>query len=574
MPVNDELLPTNSNGEDDADFEQLLESYIQETPQLEIGQTIPARVVNVTKEYVFVDVGDKAEGIVDIAEFTDYRGVVTVKVGDTVDVVIKGRDSETGHVLVSHELARRRASWQRLRDAMEKNYKVHGFVTKALPPKGVLVDVGVPAFMPASHVDMRPVEDLSTLVNQEVEVYVLNVDQARQRVVVSRRKVLEEEAAQKRQEVLASLEEGATVTGKVKHHTEFGVFVDLGGIDALVPREELSWEKRVDPMETLRLGYNYKFKVIKIDRERERVTLSRRQLKPDPWSKIESDYPLELVVKGRVLDVTPSAAYVELEDGIEGRISRDHLSWAPTVRKPSDVVKKGDEIKAVVIGYNKDKRLLELSLKQITEDPWLDIEKKYPVGQRVKAKVISVVPYGAFVLLDENTKGLVHVSDMSYDKNFRDPRKLVKVGDEVEALVLKIDKDERRINLGIKQLEDDPFELFVTQHPVGSTVTGVVKSVADFGVFVEVAPKVEGLIHVSQWARERVENLSEVVKPGDEVTAKVLKVDRDERKLSLSRRQHLIDEERKEVEKYSEAPVDANIRLGDLLKNLKPNLGR
>lgn len=575
MSVNDEAMPNSPNhvmppsgssGEEE-DFEQLLEEYLSDTPHVEKGKITEARVVAITKEYVMVDVGDKAEGIVKISEFQDYRGNLSVKEGDVVEVYVQGRDPETGHVIVSRERARRQAAWQQVAEAAEKKYPVHGFVVKAVPNKGLIVDIGVSAFMPASHVDLRPVEDLASFVGQEIDAYILSVDKERGRISVSRRKLLEEEAAKKRAEILASLEEGATITGKVKNHTEFGVFVDLGGIDALVPREELAWEKRIDPAETLRLGYTYKFKILKVDRERERVTLSRRQLKPDPWSKIEDDYPLELVVRGKVTDITPSTAYVVLDSGIEGRIRREHLSWALTVRRPSDILKVGDEVKAVVIGYDKAKRLLELSLKQVTEDPWQHVEEKYPVGSRVKAKVLDVVNYGAFVQLDETTKGLIHVSDMSYDKKQRDPKKFLKSGDEIEAVVLKIDTENRRINLGIKQLEDDPFELFLNQHPVGSVVTGKVRSIAKFGVFVELAPKVDGLLHISEWAKERIEDLSSVVNVGDEVTAKIIKADHENREISLSRKQYLRDQERKEIEEYREqGPVDATIRLGDLLK--------
>lgn len=575
MSVNDEAMPNSpkhvmppsgSSGEEE-DFEQLLEEYLSDTPHVEKGKITEARVVAITKEYVMVDVGDKAEGIVKISEFQDYRGNLSVKEGDVVEVYVQGRDPETGHVIVSRERARRQAAWQQVAEAAEKKYPVHGFVVKAVPNKGLIVDIGVSAFMPASHVDLRPVEDLASFVGQEIDAYILSVDKERGRISVSRRKLLEEEAAKKRAEILASLEDGATITGKVKNHTEFGVFVDLGGIDALVPREELAWEKRIDPAETLRLGYTYKFKILKVDRERERVTLSRRQLKPDPWSKIEDDYPLELVVRGKVTDITPSTAYVVLDSGIEGRIRREHLSWALTVRRPSDILKVGDEVKAVVIGYDKAKRLLELSLKQVTEDPWQHVEKKYPVGSRVKAKVLDVVNYGAFVQLDETTKGLIHVSDMSYDKKQRDPKKFLKSGDEIEAVVLKIDTENRRINLGIKQLEDDPFELFLNQHPVGSVVTGKVRSIAKFGVFVELAPKVDGLLHISEWAKERIEDLSSVVNVGDEVTAKIIKADHENREISLSRKQYLRDQERKEIEEYREqGPVDTTIRLGDLLK--------
>lgn len=577
MRTNDEMMPlpnegVSDSGEDEGSFEELLEQYVEPVAEREIGELIRARVVDVKKEYVLLDVGDKAEGIVDIREFTDFRGNVNVAPGDEAEVVILGRDSETGQVRLSHRKAKQRSTWARIVEAHEKNYTVLG-VVKKVTPKGLLVDVGIPAFMPASQVDIHRVENLAAFVGQEVEAYVIDVDNQRQRAVLSRRKKQEEDLKRKRAELLASLEEGSTVTGKVKNITEHGVFVDLGGVDALVPREEVAWEKRVDPAGVLKVGYNYKFKVIGVNRERERVTLSRRQLKPDPWEKIEQDYPLELVVTGTVINLTPTAAYIVLEDGLEGRIHRDHLSWALTVRKPSDILKEGDTVKAMVIGYDHNKRLIELSLKQITMDPWLEVESKYPVGSRVKVKVLDVVDYGAFVQLDETTKGLIHVSDMSYDRNFKNPKKLVSPGDEIEAVVLKIDKEARRINLGIKQLEDDPFDTFLAQHPENSVVTGTVKNVTDFGVFVELAPRVEGLLHKSQWDRHRVEKLEDVVKPGDTVTAKIIKVDHEDRKISLSRRQYLLDEERRQVEKYTkQEPVDAKINLGELLGNVKPKL--
>jgi small subunit ribosomal protein S1 len=572
MPDNP-LEPREGGDEELAEFDQMMSGYLDTIEELEIGQITRARVVEVKKDYAMLDVGDKAEGIVDIKEFVDFRGNVNLAVGDEVEVVVQGRDSDTGHVLVSHRLAKRRAVWTRLVEAQERNFPVHGFVTKALK-KGVLVDVGIPCFLPASHLDIVRTEDLSSFVGQEIEAYVIELDHERHRGVLSRKKVLVEEQKKKRAEVLETIAEDTTVTGKVKSIVDFGVFVDLGGIDGLVPREEVSWERHANPAELLKTGYNYKFKVIAVDRERERITLSRRQLKPDPWLKIEQDFAIDSNVKGVVTNLSANCAYVRLEDGIEGRIHRNNLSWALSVRKPSDVLKKDDTIKAMVIGYDKEKRLLDLSLKQITMDPWGEIESKYPVNSRVKVKVIEVVPYGAFVQIDDNTKGLIHVSDMSYERNFKNPKKVVNVGDEVEAVVLKIDLDARRINLGIKQLEDDPFELFLNAHPQGSVVTGKVKSITGFGAFIELAPKIEGLLHISQWGREKIDSLESVLKPGDEVTVKITKVERDIQKLSLSRRQYLADEERREVDKYKQNPTEATTRLGSLLENLKININR
>jgi small subunit ribosomal protein S1 len=572
-PTTTPATPPDEGGQpdDSALFDSMMSNYLDGVGELAIGQVIEARVVEVKKDYVLLDVGDKAEGIVDVKEFTDFRGNIKIAVGDTVTVVLKGRDNESGQVLVSYKQAQQRVQWERIVEAHKNGTVVAGFVTRALK-SGVLVDCGVPCFLPASQLDTGRVEDLSKYVGQEVECYVIEIDEGRKRAVLSRRRLLAEEAKRKRDEVLAALEPGQIVTGKVKNIVDFGVFVDLGGVDALVPREEIAWEKKFDVAEMLKVGYNYKFKVLSVDRERGRVSLSRRQTKPDPWEKIESTHPLESVVQGTVTNMTFISAYVLLDDHIEGRIHRDNLSWSMTFKKPADVLKVGDRIKAKVLGYDKEKRLLELGLKQISTNPWMDMEQRYPVGSRQKVKVLEVMPYGAFVELDENTKGLIHVTDMSYDRGFKDPKTMVTVGEQIEAVVLKIDTEQQRINLGIKQLEEDPFEAYARAHPVNSVVTGTIKSVTAFGVFVELAPRVEGLIHKTQWSRERVDSLESVAKVGEQVTAKVIKIDTKDGKIGLSRRGYLQDEERREVEAYTKQPKDATTSLGNLIKNLNIKL--
>lgn len=567
-PFNEDDLLAEGLFDETEQFEDLMSNYLDAIGDLEVGQLTRARVVAVKRDYALLDIGDKAEGIVEIKEFADYRGNINIAVGDMVDVVIQSRDSETGQVIVSHRHARQRVNWERLLEAYEKGFPVHGHVTKALK-NGVLVDAGVPCFLPASQLDISKVEDLAQYVGQDIEAYVIDVDRGRHRGVLSRRRLLNEERKKKREEALSGLEEGVTVSGKVKAVMDYGVFVDLGGVDGLIPREEVSWQKHIRIEELLKPGNSYKMKVLSVDRERERVTLSRKQLKPDPWLKIEEDYPVDLSVKGTVMNLTNNCAYVLLEDGIEGRIHRDNLSWSTSVRKPSDLLKKGDSVKSLIMGYDKTKRLLELGLKQISADPWADIEIRYPVGSTQKVTVIEVVPYGAFVQLDEATKGLIHVSDMSYDRHFKNPKQMVKVEDEVEAVVLKIDLEARRINLGMKQLQDDPFDSYVKTHPQGSTVTGTVKSITNFGVFVELASFVEGLLHVSQWGKEKVEDLEGVVKPGEELQLKIIKIEPDIQKISLSRRAQLADEERRELEEYKHAPAEATTSLGSLIKNLK-----
>ena len=562
---------TTANGEEGDQFEALLSDYLDTMPALSNGQLVKATVIAVNKESVLLDVGDKAEAMVDAREFQDFRGKSTVKVGDEIEVMIQGRDNETGNLRASYRNAQRQANWDRIVEAHEKGHTLIGVVNKVME-NGVMVDVGIPCFMHASQVDLTRVEDLKTMLGQEVTVHVLAVNRPRHRATLSRRKVLAEEQAVKRSEVMATLEVGSTINGKVKKGgiVEFGVFIDLGGVDGLVPRDEVAWERHVKPAEVLRENTHYNFKVIAIDTERGRITLSRKQIKPDPWTKVPTEYPVDSIVTGKVINITNNCAYVQLADGIEGRIQRDDLSWSLTVKKPSDVMKKGEEVSAKVLGYEDSRRLLNLGLKQTSADPWDDIETRYPQGSRQTVKVIEVVPYGAFVKLDEENKGLIHVSDMSHDRNFKNPKKLFNVGDEIEAMVLKLDRAARRINMGIKQLTEDPWQAYVKAHPKGSVVTGKAKSVTGFGVFVELAPKIEGLLHISQWSREKVDALENVVKTGDELTVKIIKVEPEIQKISLSRKDYMREEERRTVDQYRGTKVQsATTNLGSLISGLK-----
>lgn len=556
-------------GEEMDQFDDFMSNYLDAMPGLEVGQLTRAIVVEITRENVMLDVGDKAEGVCPRKEFEDFEGNVLVAPGQEVEVVVERRDPETGHVNVSYRKARHRVEWQRVVEAFEKGEPVEGRVTRALK-NGVLVDVGVPCFLPASQIEMGRVEKLDALVGQHFQCYIIDLDRQRHRGVLSRRRLLAEQKTKQREEQLAKLEEGSVVEGRVKSVVDFGVFVDLGAVDGLVPRDEVAWEKRVNVAETLKTGTTYEFKVLNIDKERGRVTLSRRQISPDPWLSIRDKYPQETKISGKVANLTNNCAYLALEDGTEGRIQRDNLSWLPTVKKPSDLLKKGEELEALVLGYDDEKRLLELGIKQTSEDPWADIEERFPLKSRHTVTISDVVSFGAFAKIDEYTKGLIHLSDMTWDRSIKDPRSLVKPGEEVEVQVLKIDKANRRLNFGMRQLSEDPFAAYTKAHPVNSVVTGTVKNISDFGAFVELAPLVEGMIHISQWGREKVESLASVVKPGDEVTAKILKIEKKDRKISLSRRAHLNDEERKVVDQYKKQATGNNTatNLGSLLKGL------
>lgn len=559
--------PFDGNGEMEQ-FDDMMSNYLDSMSDLEVGQLARATVVEIGKDSVLLDVGDKAEGVCPLKEFQDFRGTLLVNPGDEVEVVVESRDSDSGQVNVSYRKARHRAEWGKVVEAFEKGEKLYGAVTRALK-NGVLVDVGVPCFLPASQVGLTKTPNLESLIGETFECYIIDLDKQRRRAVLSRRRVLAEEQTRKRAEVLETLQEGQTVEGRVKSTVEFGVFVDLGAIDGLVPREEVSWEKRVNVPEVLKPGTSYEFKVLSIDKERGRVTLSYKQLRPDPWETIETDYPEGKEIEGKVINLTNNCAYVLLPDNVEGRIHRDNLSWLPTVKKPSDVLKKNDEVKAVILGADKEKRLLELGLKQMTSDPWSDIETRFPVKSRHKVTIHDVVNFGAFARIDEYTKGLIHLTDMTYDRTVKNPADLVKVGDEVEVEVVKIDKKNRRLNFGMKQLAEDPFTAFIKANPQGSTVTGKVKNISEFGAFIELAPLVEGLLHISQWSREKVESLDKVLNPGDEVTAKITKIEKKDRKIGLSRRALLQEEERKVVDQYKkQGKASTSTNLGSLLKGL------
>ncbi len=566
--VTEDLTP---EGDGEEDFEALLDQYMGEDQQ--VGQLIQATVVAILDDgNVLLDVGDKAEGIAPVKEFQNFRGELEVAVGDVVEVVTERRDEEQ-RLRVSRRKARLQQDLKLLQAAMESGATVPCLVEKVVN-KGLLVLAGggVQCFLPASQVSLAKNEELQKFVGQELEVHVLEVDQKRRRGVVSRRKVLQEQQATERAEFLSTLMEGEFREGRVKNVAAFGVFVDLGPMDGLVPRAEVAWDRQAKVEDVLKPGIRYKFKVLSVDRENGRITLSRRQTKPDPWENIESEFPIDSTVSGKVTSMNPKMAFVELAEGIEGKILADNLSWLPTVRRPSDVLNAGDEIQAVVLGYDRDRRNISLGLKQIETDPWSTVSERYPKGSRQTGTVTDFVDFGMFVSLEPAIKGLVHISDLSHDPSVRDPKKLYKKGDQIEVVVLKIEKDARKIALGLKQLEEDPYELYISNNPQGSSVTGIVKEVKDIILIVELAKLVEGRLHISEWDRDRVEKLTLVAKPGDEITAKILKVERKERRIALSRRKMLVDEERKAIDQYKKAgPVKASTSLGDLMRGL--NLG-
>ncbi len=566
-PVSETIQPVEDKEQEaELAFDALLQQYLPQSLNLEVGDIIEVPIVTVRRDYVLIDVGDKAEGVIDICEFLDENSEINIAVGDLVEVLIQGRDEESGQVMVSHQLAVQRLSLERLQRAYENKTPLSGKVTEVVKA-GLIVRVGIPCFMPASQIDRRHVDDLTAWLGKQIEAYVIDFNLSRRRAILSRRKLLEEAEEQRRQNLLASLIPGENLTVKVKSVLDFGAFVDLGGLDALLPREEVSWERGAHPSAFLKEGQTLKVKILSVDRETGKVAVSRRQAKSNPWETIERKYPVNKVVRGAVVNITRYGAFVNLEEGLTGLIHASDLSWASGAKRPQDYLKEGDTVKAVVLGLDKEKRRMSLGLKQISLDPWTEVEEKYPVGSKIHGVVTAFTNYGAFVRLDENIEGMIHVSDFSWGKPPAHPGKVLRLNQEVEAVVLKTDQESHRISLGLKQLTISPFEEFARTHSVGERVKGRVVRLVPFGAFVELGG-VEGLIHVSQIAPERIESPDDVLKVGQTVDLKITKIDVANQKISLSRKEYLRDLEAREAKGYINKPIKGGVNMGELLKKL------
>lgn len=560
--------PVPSPEPEGEDFDSLLTEYLDRIHDFSAGDIIDAVIVDVKRDYVLVDVGDKAEGVIAIDEFVDDQGEINVSVGDTISVQILGRDSDTGQVQVSYRQAAQELAWQRIKDSVKQGAPVSGTVTGAVRA-GVLVDIGVSAFMPASQIDASRVDNLDEWVGREVSAYIIDVDRQRRRVVLSRRKLVEEDQERNRKRILESLQPGEKRVVRIKKILDFGAFADLGGLDGLIPREEVSWERGSHPNDYLKEGRDLKVIVLSVDVDKGRVALSRKRVKPDPWEKIGEKYPDGEIVKGKVVGLADFGAFVSLEEGVRGMIHSSDLSWAAGRQKAKDFLHVGDTVKAVVLETDAERRRMALGLKQISMDPWIEVEGKFQPGTVVKGTITSITNYGAFLKIDENVEGLIHVSDMTWDAKTKAPSEYVKEGQEVEAVVLKTERDRRRISLGVKQMSKSPIERFAEQNKTGSYVRGKITRLAPFGVFVEVAPGIEGLCHISQLDTERIEKPEDAVKVGDTIDAKLTKLDKKTGKISLSRKDYLKEQESREVEQYVNQSLSGGVNMGELLKGLK-----
>lgn len=528
------------------DFSRLFEESLR---SVRPGDVVRGRVVLVGRDHVTVDIGYKSEGQIPIHEFMDRDGTVTIQDGDEVDVYFDADEGETGGVVLSRAKAEQLKVWRDIEEAYQRNGVVEGVVVGKVKG-GLKVDVGVPAFLPGSHADLRPVRNLDRYLGQHMQLAVLKFNRSRGNVVVSRRAVMERERQQLKQETLKVLEEGVIIEGIVKNITDYGAFVDLGGIDGLLHVTDMSWGRVNRPSDVVNVGDRVKVVVLKYDPERGRVSLGMKQIMPDPWTGVAERYPVGSRVHGKVVSLADYGAFVELERGIEGLVHVSEMSWTKRVSHPSKVVEPGAEVDVMVLDVDSVNRRISLGLKQAEPNPWEMVRINHPVGTRVKGKVKNITDFGIFVGIEEGIDGLVHISDLHWTKKVRHPSDLYKKGDEVEAVVLAIDVENERISLGIKQLASDPWQTMDQRYPVGARVKGKVTSVTDFGVFVEIEEGVEGLIHVSQLSTERVEKPQDAFHPGQDVEAEVTSVDVRDRKIALSIRALRRTEEREEMESY------------------------
>jgi len=557
----------NERGEEEAgveveDFKKLYEASLK---SIEEGDILKGIVVAVDPEYVTIDIGYKSEGQITITEFKDKDGNVGVRVGDEIDVLLEKKEDDNGLITLSKEKADKLKAWRSVSKAFREGEIVDGTITSRIRG-GLTVDIGINAFLPGSQVDIRPVRNLDKFIGRRFKFKVIKFNKRRSNIVLSRRALLEEERKVLRAETLKHLREGEILEGVVKNITDYGGFVDLGGIDGLLHITDISWRRINHPTEKLSIGERIKVKVLHFDRERERVSLGLKQISPDPWEEVNEKYPIGSQVKGRVVSITDYGAFVELGEGVEGLVHISEMSWTKKIKHPSQVVDVGDIIDAVILDVDVPKKRISLGIRQVEPNPWLLIEEKYPVGTRVKGKVKTITDFGVFVGFDEGIDGLIHISEMSWTKKVKDPAEIYKKGQEVEAIVLNIDRGNERFSLGIKQLTADPWEEIPSRYHIGDRVEGKVTNITDFGVFIELEDGIEGLIHVSELSKEKVENPSDVVRVGETVSAMVINVDPKERKIGLSIRSLKEKDEKDEVKRYMASQESADPSLGRLIQ--------
>src|SRR6266540_2280713 len=516
------------------DFATLFELSQKTGGPIEEGKVVSGTVIQLTKDYAVVDIGYKSEGQVAISEFVSAPGGEPgVKVGDKVEVLVESRENDTGMVVLSKEKADKMRIWDEISAACERDELVEGVIVGRVKG-GLSVDIGVKAFLPGSQVDIRPVRNLDKLIGEKFKFKVIKFNKKRGNIVLSRRVLLEKEREELKKETLKNLKEGAILKGVVKNLTDYGAFIDLGGIDGLLHVTDMSWGRIGHPAEIFQIGDQVEVVVLHFDPVTGRVSLGYKQKSSDPWADVDQRYPVGSKVKGRIVSLTNYGAFVELEPGVEGLVHVSEMSWTRRVRHPSKLVNVGDVVEVMVLEANRTTKRISLGMKQVESDPWGTIEERYQPGMRVQGKVRNLTDFGAFVELEPGVDGLLHISDMSWTRNLGHPSEILKKGQTIETQILNVDKENKRISLGLKQIQPDPWESVTQRYPMGSRVTGKVVRLTDFGAFVELEPGVDGLLHISQMSNRPIGSPSEIVNVGDELTLMVIRVDPSERRIGLS----------------------------------------
>lgn len=508
------------------ELEALINSKL---PNFRKGDIVNGTILEIRPQVVLVDIGYKSEGVIPVSEFEDEE----IEVGDQIEVLLESLENDEGLVVLSKEKAAHKQNWDKIVAVYKDGGLVKGKV-KSVVKGGLMVNVGVEAFLPGSQVDIIPPKDLNEFVGNVYEFKIVKVNDERKNIVLSRREVIEAERSEQRQRFLETVNIGDRVKGMVKNITDFGAFVDLSGMDGLLHITDMSWGRVNHPSELLHIGQELEVLILDVDRDKERVSLGLKQLSDNPWADIETKYPIGSQVKGRVTKLLAYGAFVELEKGVEGLVHVSELSWTKRITRPSDVLSLDQEIEAVVLNISVEEQKISLGIRQLDENPWEAIEQRFPVGTVISGAVRNLTPYGAFVALEEGIDGMIHVSDMSWTRKINHPSEVLKKGDVVEARVLNIDKENQRVSLGIKQLETDPWESIDSRFKVGDLVSGTVAKIASFGAFVNLDGDIDGLIHISQLSEEHVERVKDVIKVGDAIKARVIKVDKVERRIGLS----------------------------------------
>ncbi|HWV36951.1 MAG TPA: 30S ribosomal protein S1 [Vulgatibacter sp.] len=568
MPISMNVDTQGNIEEHEESFAEMFEASLKERGGegvLKEGEIVKGTVIQVTKDFAIVDVGYKSEGQIPLSEFTNAKGETQVQVGDSVEVLLESRENETGMVVLSKEKADKMRIWDEISAACERDELVHGTIVGRVKG-GLSVDIGVKAFLPGSQVDIRPVRNLDQFIGKDFDFKVIKFNKKRGNIVLSRRVLLEKQREELKKETLLKLKEGAILPGVVKNLTDYGAFIDLGGIDGLLHITDMSWGRVGHPSEVFNVGDEVRVVVLKFDPQTERVSLGLKQIQEDPWHRADEKYPVGTRVKGKIVSLTDYGAFIEIEQGVEGLVHVSEMSWTKRVKHPSKLVNIGDSVEAVVLDIDPKAKRIALGMKQIEPNPWTLLEDKYPIGSVIKGQIRNVTDFGIFVGVEEGIDGLVHVSDISWTQRIKHPGEIFKKGDEVEAVVLNIDVENERFSLGIKQLHQDPWDTLSERTPIGSVVKGKVTKVTDFGAFVEIEEGIEGLVHVSELREERVEKPSDVVKEGDELEVKIIDINSVDRKIALSAKAVLSGESDYRDYMRQQGGDVGKARLGDLMK--------